>query len=84
MTKEEIINAILNFDIDYTKRLTEEKGLIKIGLELGKNKDECLWSYMVSNIKNNKRLKTQYINEFNKLKSPKTKILLILYLVYKK
>lgn len=68
---------ILNFDIDYTKRLTEEKGLIKIGLELGKNKDECLWSYMVSNIKNNKRLKTQYINEFNKLKSPKTKILLM-------
>lgn len=68
---------ILNFNIDYSKHLTEEKGLIKIGLQLGKTKDECIWAFTMANIKNNKLLKKDYIYEFNKLKSSKTKILLM-------
>lgn len=68
---------ILNFNINYNKNLDEKKGLIKIGLELGKSKEQCKQAYNIALIKNNKDLKKQYITEYNKLKKDNKKFLLM-------
>lgn len=68
---------ILNYNIDYVKKQTELKGLIQIGVYLGKTKKECQKAYELARIKDSKDKKRMYIDEYNKLNSNKKKVLLV-------
>lgn len=68
---------LLNYNIDYINRETEYKGYLKIGKELGFNNLEIKKAYKYAKIKNNKELKKVYIDNINKLKSNKIKILIV-------
>lgn len=68
---------ILNYNINYCKGETEEKAYYKIGRLLGKRKKEIKNAYDYATIKSNKEKKKMYIDSINKLKSSKTKILLV-------
>lgn len=68
---------ILNFNIDYVKGMSEKIGLVEIGIRLGFTKKECKRAYEYAKIKDNKRKKQIYIEEYNKLTSSKKKILLL-------
>ena len=72
-----ISNKILNYNIDYVNRETEYKGYLKIGKILGFNKSKIKKAYEYAKIKNNKELKKIYIDSINKLKSNKTKVLVV-------
>lgn len=67
---------ILNFNINYEKKLDEYKGLKDITKKFGISLNEIKKAYRFATIKNNKILKRMYIEEYNKLKSDKIKILL--------
>lgn len=68
---------ILNYNIDYVKKMTEVKAYLKMGKVLKKSKNEIIAAYKYAKIKNNKILKKIYIDTNNKLKSSKTKILIV-------
>lgn len=72
-----ISNKILNYNIDYVNRKTEYKGYLKIGKILGFNKSKIKKAYEYAKIKNNKELKKIYIDSINKLRSNKTKVLVV-------
>lgn len=68
---------VLHYNIDLTKKQTLKKGLINIGLELGKNEKELKKAYKSAIIKYQKDRKRDIITNINKLNSNKTKILLV-------
>ena len=72
-----ISNKLLNYNIDYVNRKTEYKGYLKIGKTLGFNKSKIKRAYEYAKIKNNKELKKIYIENANKLKSKRTKVLVV-------
>lgn len=68
---------ILNYNIDYTKKETEEKGLRIIGNILGKSEEECNRAYQYARVKDNKDKKRIHMEEYNKLNTSKKKILVV-------
>ena len=68
---------ILNYNIDYEKKETELKGLVKIGNLLGKTKEQCKKAYEYASVMDNKDKKRLNNEEFYKLNSNKKKILLV-------
>lgn len=68
---------LLHYNIDLEKKDTLKKGLFKIGKELGKSKYEIKKAYKYALISNKKRIKKNHIINVNKLKSDKTKILIV-------
>lgn len=68
---------IINYNIDLNKNQTLKKGLIKIGLKLGKNKKECIKAYSSALKKYKINRKQEVLLNHNKLKSTKTKVLLV-------
>jgi len=72
-----IEQKILNYNIDYRHRKTEIKAYFKIGKLLGKSNKNIKMAYEYAKIKSSKEKKKIYINSDNKLKSEKTKILLV-------
>ena len=77
ITKNLFQTKILNYNIDLEKHQTLKKGLYKIGKILGKNKFEIKKAYKYTKIRNQKRIKKDHQINQNKLKSQKTKILII-------
>lgn len=68
---------ILNYNINHTNKETLQKGLIKIGLELGKTKKETQKAYKYAIEKYKQARKREITINTNKLNSKKTKILLV-------
>lgn len=68
---------LLNYNVDYVNKETEYKGYLRIGKELGFSYSKVKKAYEYAKIKNNKELKKIYIDSINKLKSEKTKILVV-------
>lgn len=68
---------ILSYNVDYVNGKNEYKGYLEIGRILGKSKKEIKDAYVYAVIKNNKKLKSLYIDTLNKLKSTKLKVLLV-------
>ena len=68
---------ILNYNIDYLKGDSEWKGLLKIGLELGKKKGEIRKAYKKAKTKEKSYYNKQYRINYNKLNKPKPKVLII-------
>ncbi len=70
-------NKILNYNVDIQKHQTLKKGLFKIGKVLKKTPLEIKKAYHYAVIKEKKRLKKNHQINQNKLKLPKTKILIV-------
>lgn len=68
---------ILNYNIDYEKKQTLKKGLMKIGMELSKDKKEIKKAYTYAISKYKKQRKREITININKLKSKKIKILIV-------
>lgn len=68
---------ILNYNIDYSSGDTIEKGYLKMGKYLGKTKKEVKDALIYAKVKSSKELKRIYNETNNKLKSDKTKILIV-------
>lgn len=68
---------LLHYNIDLEKGDTLKKGLYKIGKELGKNHYQIKKAYKYAIVCENKRIKKNHIINLNKLKSKKTKILIV-------
>ena len=68
---------ILTYEIDYTKKKNEKKGLIKIGRELGFERKLLNKAYKIACIKYEKARKQLIIENLNKLNSSNKKILLV-------
>ncbi|MBE6151910.1 MAG: hypothetical protein E7165_01185 [Firmicutes bacterium] len=68
---------LLNYNVNYENGEIEEKAYLCIGKILGKNKKQIKNAYQSALIKSHKQIKKQCINSLNKLKSSKTKILLV-------
>lgn len=68
---------LLHYNIDLDKKDTLKKGLYKIGKELNKNKWQIKKAYKYAIIKEKKRVKKNHIISLNKLKSTKTKVLIV-------
>lgn len=68
---------LLHYNIDYEKKDTLKKGLFKTGKALGKSNYEIKKAYKYALINNKKRVKKNHIINVNKLKSNKTKILIV-------
>lgn len=68
---------ILNYNIDYSSSDTIEKGYLKMGKYLGKTKKEVKDALVYAKVKSNKELKRIHNETNNKLKSDKTKILIV-------
>lgn len=68
---------ILNYNINLDNNETLKKGLIKIGIELGKTKHESKKAYKYAINKYKEKRKREITINTNKLNSKKTKILLI-------
>lgn len=68
---------ILNYNIDINNKKTLKYGLTSIGLELSKTKKEIEKAYTYSIIKYNKSQKKKIIDNYNKLKSNRKKVLVV-------
>ena len=68
---------VLNYNIDLSKGSTLKKGLLSIGLKLNKKKKEILKAYKYAINKYKEQRKREITININKLKSKKTKILLV-------
>ncbi len=68
---------ILHYNIDLNQKQTLKKGLYKIGKILNKKPRQIKKAYKYAIIQNNKRIKKNHQINLNKLKSKKTKILLV-------
>lgn len=68
---------ILDCNIDYKNKKNEYKAFLEIGKKLKINKKDIKKAYNYSLILNNKRIKKNHIDSYNKLKSNKTKILIV-------
>lgn len=68
---------ILTYEIDYRKHKKELAGFIKMGKELGFDKNAVKRAYKNACIKQNKELKRKIIDNTNKLESNKKKILVV-------
>ena len=68
---------ILNYNIDINNKKTLKYGLTSIGLELSKAKKEIEKAYTYSIIKYNKSQKKKIIDNYNKLKSNRKKVLVV-------
>lgn len=68
---------ILNYNIDYVHNKKEDNELLKLGKQLGKSKKEIKIAICYAKVKENKELKRIYNESINKLKSEKTKILIV-------
>ena len=68
---------ILNYNINLNKNETLKKGLINIGIKLGKKKKECLAAYKYAISKNKEKKQKEMQINLNKLKSSKTKIFIV-------
>lgn len=68
---------ILNYNIDINNKKTLKYGLTSIGLELSKTKKEIDKAYTYSIIKYNKAQKKKIIDNYNKLKSNRKKVLVV-------
>lgn len=68
---------ILNYNINLDNKETLKKGLIKIGIELGKTKHESKKAYKYAINKYKEKRKREITINTNKLNSKKTKILLV-------
>lgn len=68
---------VLNYNINLNKNETLKKGLVNIGMELGKSKKECLDAYKYALNKAREKKSREITINLNKLNSTKTKILLI-------
>ena len=77
IVKNKFQNKLLHYNIDLNKGKTLKKGLYKIGKEMGKTKHQIKRAYKYALIKDKKRIKKNHIINLNKLKSDKTKILIV-------
>ena len=68
---------ILNYNINFRNKETEEKAFINIGKILGINKIEAREAYVYSKVKSKRLKKEKVLNNLKKLKSDKKKILLV-------
>lgn len=68
---------LLNYNIDYVHHKKENTELLKLGKQLGKDKKEVKNAIYYAKVKESKELKKRYNNTINKLKSDKTKILIV-------
>lgn len=68
---------ILHYNIDLEKGKTLKKGLYKIGKQLNKKHRVIKKAYKYAITKENKRIKQNHIINLNKLKTSKTKILIV-------
>ena len=68
---------VLNYNIDYVNRKTEYKGYLQIGNALGFSDSRIKEAYEYAKVKNNKELKRIYMDSYNRLRSNKTKILIV-------
>lgn len=68
---------ILNYNINIHNHENLKKGLIDIGLELGKSKKECQEAYKYAITKSKEKRKREITINLNKLNSTKVKILLV-------
>ena len=77
IVKNQITKNLLHYNIDLEKRQTLKKGMFKIGKKLNKNNFEITKAYRYAITKEKKRIKKNHIINLNKLKSHKTKILIV-------
>ena len=68
---------ILNYNINLRNKETELKGFIKIGKELGINKEKSKNAYIFAKVRSNKIKKEKVLKNLRNLKSNKKKILLV-------
>lgn len=77
IVKNKFQTKLLHYNIDLDKGKTLKNGLYKIGKELGKTKHQIKKAYKYASIIEKKRIKKNHIINLNKLKSDKTKILIV-------
>jgi predicted nucleotide-binding protein (sugar kinase/HSP70/actin superfamily) len=68
---------ILNYNVDVDKKIYEEDSFIKMGTELGFSKSESLEAYKNAKKEDYKNKKVKYLLQNKKLKTDKTKVLLV-------
>lgn len=68
---------ILDCNIDYKNKKNEYKAFLEIGKKLKINKKNIKKAYEYCLVINNKKIKKNHIDSYNKLKSNKTKILVV-------
>ncbi len=77
IVKNQTDTKLLHYNIDLEKRKTLKKGLYKIAKQLGKEKHQIRKAYKNAIIRYKKQRKKEISINLNKLKSDKTKILIV-------